>query len=133
MARVTQFMDVWDGPCLGWPATKFMAVWDGQVYGCLGWPSSEHRAAPAAAPVHLELVATDAATAHLEVITELKNGSRRGLEEQVLELVTQGATFTRAKLRDSLGVKNERLGEVLASLERTGRIGRTPAGWRRLD
>ena len=30
--------------------------------------SSEHRAAPAAAPVYLELVATDAETTHLEVI-----------------------------------------------------------------
>ena len=30
--------------------------------------SSEHRAAPAAVPVHLELVATDAETTHLEVI-----------------------------------------------------------------
>jgi hypothetical protein len=92
--------------------------------------SSEYRAAPASAPVYLELVATDADTAHLEVITALNGGNRRGLEEQVLELMAQGATFTRAKLRDSLGVKNERLGEVLAALERTGRIDRTPAGWR---
>ena len=101
--------------------------------------SSEHRAAPAAAPVSLELVATDAQTTHLEVIGELRDGStlltrdgqRRGLEERVLDLLDQGATLTRAKLRDSLGVKNERLGEVLESLERAGRLGRTPAGWQR--
>ena len=36
--------------------------------------------------------------------------------------------MTRAKLRDSLAVKNERLGEVLESLERAGRLCRTP-GW----
>jgi AAA domain len=103
--------------------------------------SSEHRAAPAAAPVSLELVATDTQTTHLEVIGELQDGStlvtrdgqRRGLEERVLDLLDQGATLTRAKLRDSLGVKNERLGQVLESLERAGRLGRTPAGWHRLN
>ena len=103
--------------------------------------SSEHRAAPASAPVYLELVATDAETTHLEVIAELQDGStkltvdgkRRSLEEQVLDLLAQGAVLTRAKLRDSLAVKNERLGEALESLERAGRLCRTPAGWQRLD
>jgi hypothetical protein len=70
---------------------------------------------------------------HLEVIAELKDGKRRSLEEQVLDLMDQGVTFTRAKLRDSLGEKNERLGEVLESLERAGRLCRTPAGWQRLN
>ena len=103
--------------------------------------SSEHRAAPASAPVYLELVATNAETTHLEVIAELQDGTtrltadgkRRSLEEQVLDHLSQGAVFTRAKLRDSLGVKNERLGEALESLERAGRLCRTPAGWQRPD
>jgi hypothetical protein len=77
-------------------------------------------------------VVTAVAT-HLEVIAELKDGKRRSLEEQVLDLMDQGVTFTRAKLRDSLGVKNERLGEVLESLQRAGRLCRTPAGWQRLN
>jgi AAA domain len=101
--------------------------------------SSEHRAAPAAASVYLELVATDEKTTHLEVVGEVRGGStepttpgqQRRLEERVLDLLGQGATMTRAKLRDSLGVKNERLGEVLESLERAGRLCRTPAGWQR--
>jgi hypothetical protein len=93
--------------------------------------SSEHRAAPASAPVYLELVATDVETTHLEVIAELQDGKRRSLEEQVLDLLAQGAALTRAKLRDSLGVKNERLGEALESLERAGRLCHTPAGWQR--
>ena len=38
-----------------------------------------------------------------------------------------------AKLRDALGVKNERLGEALESLERAGRLERTPAGLKRRD
>ncbi len=97
--------------------------------------SSEHRAAPASAPVCLELIATNAETTHLEVVAEFQDGNRkqRGLEERVLDLLALGAVFTRAKLRDSLGVKNERLGEALESLERAGRLCRTPAGWRRLD
>lgn len=32
-----------------------------------------------------------------------------------------GAVLTRAKLRDTLAVKNERLGQALESLERAGR------------
>jgi AAA domain len=103
--------------------------------------SSEHRAASASAPVYLELVATNAETTHLEVIAELQDGTtrltvggkRRSLEEQVLDHLSQGVSVTRAKLRDSLGVKNERLGEALESLERAGRLCRTPAGWQRLD
>jgi hypothetical protein len=73
--------------------------------------SSEHRAAPARAPVHLELVTTDAKTTHLEVIAELQdgNGKRRSLEKRVLALLVQGVVLTRAKLRDSLAVQNERL------------------------
>ena len=102
--------------------------------------SSEHRAAPAATSVTLELVATDEKTTHLEVVGELRDGSaklstdgkRRSLEERLLDLLGQGVTVTRAKLRDSLGVKNERLGEVLECLERAGRLCRTPAGWQRL-
>ena len=101
--------------------------------------SSEHRAAPAAASVSLELVVANPQTIHLEVIGELRDGSaklamdgkQRSLEERVLDLLGQGATVTRAKLRDSLGVKNERLGEALEVLERTGRLCRTPAGWQR--
>ena len=56
--------------------------------------SSEHRAAPASAPVYLELVATNAETTHLEVIAELQDGKRRSLEEQVLDLLTEGAVST---------------------------------------
>jgi len=103
--------------------------------------SSEHRAAPASPPVHLELMSSDVATIHLEVVGDVGAGStplfsdgpRRSLEQRVLELLGPGATVTRAKLREELGVKNERLGAVLESLERAGRLSRTPAGWQRRD
>ena len=46
--------------------------------------SSEHRAAPASPPVYLELVATNAQTAHLEVVAELQDPKPTNLPEQVL-------------------------------------------------
>jgi RecA-family ATPase len=93
--------------------------------------SSEHRAARASAPVYLELVAVDVRTAHLEVIAELSNETDRGLHERLLALLAGGQVLTRTSLRESLAVKNERLGEVLESLERAGQISHTPTGWRR--
>src|SRR5262249_27253458 len=95
--------------------------------------SSEHRAAPASAPVSPELVTTDAATTHLEVRGELREGQRRSLEEQVLDVLAGGAVLARAKLRERLAVQNERLGVALEALERAGRLGRTATGWKRLD
>jgi AAA domain len=101
--------------------------------------SSEHRAAPASPPVYLDLVVANAETTHLEVVGELREGStkltmdgkQRSLEERLLDLLGQGVAMTRLKLRESLGIKNERLGEVLAALERAGRLCHTPAGWQR--
>lgn len=94
--------------------------------------SSEHRAAPASPPVYLELVATDAQTTHLEVVAEL-DVQRDTLQQQVLDLLDRSAVLTRVKLRDALSVKNERLGEALESLQRAGRLRRTPAGWQRIN
>jgi hypothetical protein len=95
--------------------------------------SSEHRAAPASPPVYLQLVATNAQTTHLEVVAELHAENHRTLQDQVLERLAQQTVLTRAKLRDLLSVKNERLGAALESLERAGCIRRTPAGWQRSD
>jgi hypothetical protein len=95
--------------------------------------STEHRAAPASAPIPLALIATDPEAIHLEVVAQHQDGERRGLQEQVLDVLAAGIVLTRAKLRDRLAVKNERLGEVLESLERAGRLRRTAAGWQRLD
>jgi hypothetical protein len=94
---------------------------------------SEHRAAPASPPVYLDLVATDADSIHLEVVTEVHAPPQPSLPEQVLSLLADGGVLTRAKLRDMLAVKNERLGEALESLEQAGRLRRTQGGWHRLD
>ena len=95
--------------------------------------STEHRAAPASPPIHLALITTNPETTHLEVIAQHQDGKPRSLQEQVLDVLAAGIVLTRAKLRDCLAVKNERLGEVLESLERAGRLRRTAAGWQRLD
>lgn len=94
---------------------------------------SEHRAAPAAAPVHLELVSADAETTHLEVVAEPHDGCRPGLEAQVLALLAGGEAYSRARLRAALAVQNERLGAALESLARAGRLRHTPTGWQRTD
>jgi hypothetical protein len=95
--------------------------------------STEHRAAPASPPIHLTLVTTNPDTTHLEAVAEYEDGKSRGLEERVLDNLAGGVVLTRAKLRDCLAVKNERLGEVLESLERAGRLRRTAAGWQQLE
>ena len=94
---------------------------------------SEHRAAPASPPVYLQLVSSPAETTHLEVVAIPHSQRQCDLPEQVLERLAPGAVLTRTKLREALGVKNQRLGPVLDSLERAGRIRRTPAGWQRSD
>jgi hypothetical protein len=94
---------------------------------------SEHRAAPAPPAVTLELVATDTATAHLEVVAASLGDRPVSLQEQVLTCMAQDGTWTRTRLRDVLSVQNQRLGEALEALERTGKIRRASDGWQRVD
>ncbi len=95
--------------------------------------SSEHRAAAAARSVYLDLVVTDEATTHLEVVGEVGGEKRRDLQKRVLDLLAENGVLTRAKLRDMLSVKNERLGGALESLQQAARISRTPVGWQRTN
>jgi len=92
---------------------------------------TEHRAAPAPPPITLQLLTSAADRTHLQVTTDLPQPVRPPLQDQVLDLLPPGVSFTRAKLRDQLGVKNERLGQALEALERAGRLHRTAAGWQR--
>ena len=93
---------------------------------------SEHRAAPASPAVTLELVVADAATTHLQVVADPPSDRQDNLQEQLLACLAPGQALTRAKLRDLLSVQNQRLGETLETLERAGKISRSPAGWRRV-
>lgn len=92
----------------------------------------EHRAAAAPAPVTLELITTHPETTHLAVTAELRDEACRSLQQRVLELLTQtDEGLTRMKIRDTLAVKNERLGVVLEALEQAGQVRRTASGWQR--
>jgi len=93
---------------------------------------SEHRAAPAAPTVTLELVADDAATTHLQVVAEAPGDRQGSLQDQVLACLVPGRELTRAKLRELLSVQNQRLGEALETLERAGRIRHSATGWQRV-
>jgi hypothetical protein len=93
---------------------------------------SEHRAAPAAPAVTLELVASEAATTHLQVVAEAPGDRQGSLQDQVLACLVPGRELTRAKLRDLLSVQNQRLGEALETLERAGRIRHSATGWQRV-
>jgi hypothetical protein len=93
---------------------------------------SEHRAAPASPAVTLELVTSDATSTHLEVVTEAPADRPGKLQQQLLACLVPGKELTRAKLRDLLSVQNQRLGEALETLERAGKIRRSPAGWQRV-
>ena len=92
------------------------------------------RASPdAAAPSTRRLwaAATDAQTTHLAVTGDVGGEKRRDIQKQVLDLLAENSVLTRAKLREVLSVKNERLGQALESLQQAGRISRTPTGWQR--
>jgi hypothetical protein len=93
----------------------------------------EHRAASPPEPVYLELVTRDEDALHLAVVgSESDNAARREreLEERVLEELGGEASMTRGQLREKLGVKNERLGEVLERLESSGDLKHSLEGWR---
>jgi hypothetical protein len=93
----------------------------------------EHRAASPPDPVYLELVTRDEDAVHLEVLGKERDGPERRereLEERVLEALGRKTAITRGDLREKLGMKNERLGEVLDRLQAAGRIERCRGGWR---
>ena len=83
--------------------------------------------------MYLELIATDAETTHLAVTGDVGGEKRRDIQQRVLDLLGENGVLTRAKLREMLSVKNERLGDALEALQQAGRISRTPTGWQRAD
>ena len=95
--------------------------------------SIEHRSAPAPKPVVLRLVTEDPETPHLEVVgpgeREVHGQRSEDLGDRVVRLLEPGAPMTRSSLRQDLGVRNTRLGQVLDRLEREGKILHGPTGW----
>lgn len=93
------------------------------------WLAAEHRAAPAVEPVALHLVGDDdAGDLHLELLDAADERDERDLPTQVLRVLADQPR-TRTDLRAQLGVRNERLGSVLAQLAADGRIQRRAGLW----
>jgi hypothetical protein len=96
--------------------------------------SSEHRSAPAGAPVCLYLDASEERAVHLTISPDApqdNGGDAAALGDRVVALLERhGSTMNRGQLREALGVKNERLGLVLTQLAQQSRIVRDSAGWR---
>lgn len=100
----------------------------------------EHRAAPALEPLELRIVSRDDGSAtHLEVANSsalssrpeipVANATGLTLDERVVQaIIRAGHPLSRVHLRDILRVNNNRLGDVLNDLERSGRINRSEAG-----
>lgn len=94
---------------------------------------AEHRSAPAPEPISLTLLSTDAKPpdAHLEIVdpAHSADGERQQIEDQLIaELRT--APRSRAQLRQSLSMRNERLGHLLEQLAAQGRIVHADHLWR---
>lgn len=91
----------------------------------------EHRSHPAADPFALKLVSrADGSATHLEIAGEHTSSAPPSLEALAQsELAAAGAALTREQLRARLKVKNQRLGDALETLQRAGRITKTPQGW----
>ncbi len=91
----------------------------------------EHRSHPAADPLALKLVSrADGSATHLEIAGEHTPSAPPSLEALAeSELAAAGAALTREQLRARLKVKNQRLGNALETLQRAGRITKTPQGW----
>lgn len=93
--------------------------------------SLEHRSHPAADPFALKLVSrADGSATHLEIAGDHTPTAPPSLEALTQsELAAAGAALTREQLRARLKVKNQRLGDALETLQRAGRITKTPQGW----
>jgi hypothetical protein len=98
----------------------------------------EHRAAPALDPVTLALVSrADGSGTHLEIVDAPESDrddppaapAAASLHDRVVSaILLAGRPLSRAQLRDTLRVNNNRLGHVLCELEHSGRVCRSEAG-----
>ncbi len=92
--------------------------------------SGEHRAAPALDPIPLDLVHGKNVAPHIEILSDSQPTRPASLLGRVLETLRDaGGPLTRTALRTGLRVNNQRLGDTLAELERTGQICRDKSGW----
>lgn len=92
--------------------------------------SIEHRAAPAPPSVMLSLVAPEDGPVYLDVREAPRSPEEIPLSERILGLLAERAPRRKEELRDVLRVRNQLLAEALRDLEASGRIVRSPDGWK---
>lgn len=95
----------------------------------------EHRAAKPPEPIAIRLVSRkDGSATHLEVCepVSLQQDSSSPLDERILDLISEtDRPMPRTTIRNELRVNNNRLGEILAKLQRDGILTRSRHGWSR--
>ena len=91
----------------------------------------EHRSHPAADSLALKLVSrADGSATHLEIVGDHAPSGPTSLDVLAeRELAAAGVALTREQLRVRLKVNNQRLGGALETLQRAGRVTKTPHGW----
>lgn len=92
----------------------------------------EHRAAAAPEPLALRLVPTRGGDAHLALVSPDEEPAHNATELEhriVSTLAAAGEPLGRTALRDKMRVRNERLGEALTRLAKTGAILRAGDHW----
>ncbi len=90
--------------------------------------SVEQRCGPSPEDFYIQLVGVEGSF-HLEIVEGPEPSTKNGLDEAIVEaLEREAVAMPRSTLRAFLKIKNERLTEPLARLERTGVIRRTPEG-----
>ncbi len=94
----------------------------------------EHRTAKPIDPLELQLLTgPDELSAHLEVVSEFKEGDPLSLDERIKKLLeSQPTPLKRMEIRRLLKVNNQRLGNALLELEKQGAITRHADGWKRV-
>lgn len=89
--------------------------------------TAEHRSAPAPDPIKLDLVSSERAT-HLAIAAATEPTPSPDLEDKILAALTE-RTMTRPELRETLRVRNQRVGVALERLLATSRVIRDGNHW----
>jgi hypothetical protein len=95
----------------------------------------EHRTARPIDPLELQLLTgPDELSAHLEVVSEFKEGDPLSLDERIKKLLKNNPDpLKRTHIRSLLKVNNQRLGNALLQLEKQGSIIRHANGYKEVE
>ncbi len=93
--------------------------------------SVEHRAAPAPEPFKLSLAIDDETSVHLSIGESSVKDVKPDLKEQILNLLKEHnkSSLSREFIRREVGVRNQKVGDMLKVLEEAHCIERTPQGY----